>query len=37
MGFGDIVKNGWHPESKSGGKESWRKDFKGVNQVVRRP
>lgn len=37
--FKDLVKGGWHPGGKDGGtgggkKESWRKDFKGVNQVV---
>jgi len=29
-----LVKNGWHPKGKEGGKESWRGDFKGINQVV---
>jgi hypothetical protein len=28
------LKNGWHPKGKDGGKESWRGDFKGINQVV---
>jgi hypothetical protein len=29
-----IVKGGWHPPGKDGGKESWRGDNKGINQVV---
>ena len=34
-----IRKEGWHPSGKqgssgSGSKESWRGDFKGINQVV---
>lgn len=29
-----IVKGGWHPKGKDGGKESWRGDFKGINQVA---
>lgn len=33
-GFRNTLKGGWHPEGKEGGKESWRGDFKGVNQVV---
>ena len=32
--FKGIVKGGWHPKGKDGGKESWRGDFKGINQVV---
>ena len=28
------MKGGWHPKGKDGGKESWRGDFKGINQVV---
>jgi hypothetical protein len=28
------LKGGWHPKGKDGGKESWRGDFKGINQVV---
>jgi hypothetical protein len=28
------IKSGWHPKGKDGGKESWRGDFKGINQVV---
>jgi hypothetical protein len=28
------LKSGWHPKGKDGGKESWRGDFKGINQVV---
>lgn len=35
-GFKDVLKDGWHPKGKDGsGKESWRGDFKGINQVVR--
>lgn len=30
----DVAKGGWHPKGKEGGKESWRGDFKGINQVV---
>lgn len=30
-----IMKEGWHPKAKDGGEESWRSDFKGINQVVR--
>ena len=33
--LGGIMKEGWHPKGKDGGKESWRGDFKGINQVVR--
>ena len=29
-----ITKNGYHPTGKDGGKESWRGDYKGINQVV---
>lgn len=29
-----IAKEGWHPKSRDGGEESWRSDFKGINQVV---
>lgn len=32
--FRNIVKEGWHPKAHDGGKESWRSDFKGINQVV---
>lgn len=28
------MKEGWHPKGKDGKKESWRNDFKGINQVV---
>lgn len=28
------LKDGWHPKGKDGSKESWRGDFKGINQVV---
>ncbi|KAL4809327.1 hypothetical protein BDV18DRAFT_157083 [Aspergillus unguis] len=33
-GFKGIVQNGWHPKGRDGKKESWRNDFKGVNQVA---
>jgi hypothetical protein len=34
-GFKDIAKGGWHPKSKDGkSRESWRSDFKGINQVA---
>jgi hypothetical protein len=33
--FKNVMKGGWHPKGKDGGKESWRGDFKGINQVVR--
>lgn len=33
-GFKNVMKDGWHPKSKDGKKESWRGDFKGINQVV---
>jgi hypothetical protein len=29
-----VLRDGWHPKGKDGGRESWRGDFKGVNQVV---
>lgn len=29
----DMAKGGWHPKGKDGKKESWRGDFKGVNQI----
>ena len=29
-----VAKGGWHPPGKQGGTESWRGDFKGINQVV---
>jgi len=33
--FKDLAKGGWHPKSKDGkSKESWRGDFKGINQVA---
>ena len=32
--FTSVVKDGWHPKGKDGGKESWRGDFKGIDQVV---
>ncbi|RFU30998.1 hypothetical protein B7463_g5324, partial [Scytalidium lignicola] len=34
-GFKDTIKGGWHPKGKDGkSKESWRGDFKGINQVA---
>jgi hypothetical protein len=33
-GLSSVMKSGWHPKGKDGGKESWRGDFKGINQVV---
>ncbi|RMZ86669.1 hypothetical protein DV736_g6106, partial [Chaetothyriales sp. CBS 134916] len=30
----NMMKGGWHPKGKEGGKESWRGDFKGINQVA---
>lgn len=36
-GLKDLAKGGWHPKGKDGGKESWRGDFKGINQIVRPP
>ncbi|KAE8448417.1 hypothetical protein EG329_009482 [Mollisiaceae sp. DMI_Dod_QoI] len=34
-GFRDITKGGWHPKGKDGkSKESWRGDFKGMDQVA---
>lgn len=34
-GFKDIAKGGWHPKGKDGkSSESWRGDFKGINQVA---
>jgi hypothetical protein len=33
--FSETMKKGWHPTSKDGkSKESWRGDFKGIDQVV---
>ncbi|RMZ85864.1 hypothetical protein DV737_g448, partial [Chaetothyriales sp. CBS 132003] len=32
--FRNVMKGGWHPKGKEGGKESWRGDFKGINQVA---
>ncbi|KAK2751085.1 hypothetical protein FQN57_000160 [Myotisia sp. PD_48] len=29
-----FMKDGWHPKGNDGGKESWRGDFKGINQVA---
>lgn len=28
-----LAKGGWHPESRKGGKESFRKDMKGIDQI----
>ncbi|EEP78075.1 predicted protein [Uncinocarpus reesii 1704] len=33
-GLKGMVKDGWHPKGKEGGRESWRGDFKGINQVA---
>ncbi|KAL1967463.1 hypothetical protein VTN77DRAFT_3248 [Rasamsonia byssochlamydoides] len=33
-GLRGVMKEGWHPKGKDGGKESWRGDFKGINQVA---
>ncbi|KAI9726431.1 MAG: hypothetical protein M1828_001253 [Chrysothrix sp. TS-e1954] len=34
-GFGGLAKGGWHPKGKDGSsRESWRGDFKGINQVA---
>ena len=33
----NVAKSGWHPPGKDGGKESWRGDNKGINQVVSQP
>ncbi|KAF3395227.1 hypothetical protein DPV78_009058 [Talaromyces pinophilus] len=33
-GLRGVMNNGWHPKGKEGGKESWRGDFKGINQVA---
>ncbi|PQE16037.1 gmp synthase protein [Rutstroemia sp. NJR-2017a WRK4] len=34
-GFKDTLKGGWHPKGKDGkSKESWKGDFKGINQVA---
>lgn len=30
----NVTKSGWHPSGKDGKKESWRGEFKGINQVV---
>ncbi|KAI1927423.1 hypothetical protein LOZ65_002314 [Ophidiomyces ophidiicola] len=32
--FKGFVKDGWHPTGRDGGRESWRGDFKGINQVA---
>ncbi|OGM40321.1 hypothetical protein ABOM_011719 [Aspergillus bombycis] len=33
-GIKGVFKEGWHPKGKEGQKESWRGDFKGINQVA---
>ncbi|QGA18472.1 hypothetical protein EYB26_006157 [Talaromyces marneffei] len=33
-GLRGVMNNGWHPKGKDGSKESWRGDFKGINQVA---
>ncbi|OJJ45776.1 hypothetical protein ASPZODRAFT_133646 [Penicilliopsis zonata CBS 506.65] len=33
-GMKGVFKEGWHPKGKDGGRESWRGDFKGINQVA---
>ncbi|PSN75017.1 hypothetical protein BS50DRAFT_30760 [Corynespora cassiicola Philippines] len=33
-GYKDVLKSGWHPKGKGGGKESWRGDNKGINTVA---
>lgn len=33
-GFKNVMKEGWQSKGKDGKKESWRGDFKGINQVV---
>ncbi|KAJ5286602.1 hypothetical protein N7478_002288 [Penicillium angulare] len=34
-GLSNMMKEGWHPKAKDGkSKESWRGDFKGINQVA---
>ncbi|PWY95305.1 hypothetical protein BO94DRAFT_531228 [Aspergillus sclerotioniger CBS 115572] len=33
-GFKGVMKEGWHPKGREGKKESWRNDFKGINQVA---
>ncbi|KAI9682743.1 MAG: hypothetical protein M1829_006730 [Trizodia sp. TS-e1964] len=32
-GLKGVIKGGWHPDGKNGKKESWRGDYKGINQV----
>ncbi|WEW54625.1 hypothetical protein PRK78_000045 [Emydomyces testavorans] len=32
--FKGIMREGWHPKGGDGGRESWRGDFKGINQVA---
>jgi hypothetical protein len=34
MSIRNMMKEGWQPKGRDGGKESWRGDFKGINQVV---
>ncbi|KAJ5167505.1 uncharacterized protein N7482_006286 [Penicillium canariense] len=33
-GFKNVMKDGWQSKGKDGKKESWRGDFKGINQVA---
>ncbi|KAL1997945.1 hypothetical protein VTN02DRAFT_372 [Thermoascus thermophilus] len=33
-GLRGVFKDGWHPKGREGGRESWRGDFKGLNQVT---
>ncbi|KAB8224842.1 hypothetical protein BDV33DRAFT_135718 [Aspergillus novoparasiticus] len=33
-GIKGVFKEGWHPKGREGQKESWRGDFKGINQVA---
>lgn len=33
-GIRSVMKEGWHPKGKDGKAESWRGDYKGINQVV---
>ncbi|KKK19197.1 hypothetical protein ARAM_004778 [Aspergillus rambellii] len=33
-GLKGVMKEGWHPKGRDGKKESWRSDFKGINQVA---
>ncbi|KAJ5901513.1 hypothetical protein N7495_002041 [Penicillium taxi] len=33
-GLNNLMKEGWHSKGKDGKRESWRGDFKGINQVA---